>query len=808
MSDKIRKFAKQYKGFTIVCIIEIIAILLMGILSIRSNTEYNLNADNLVIYSSDVTIQDYEPVDSMLLDANTLVVYDNKESKNIEKSLFITGRNDENPYGRWIIGSGPLTVTPGVYELEIKYYSLLYDNEVGGNSEDATGIIQIVSENNEQYIDYNEMTLNDSVTVKNERILINSLKSIDDLEIKVNFAGLGDLRIDSITLKELPLWRLLKWLAWLIAFIIFDALYIYIFTDNHKNNKNILAALTFICFFACLPVFENFLLKGHDMDFHLARIMALAENLKAGNIAFPLQTEMANGYGYASPIFYGQIFLYLPAIIYNMGAPLQVCYQFYVIMVNILTVVISYLSFKSITGDKKLAVLGSGLYTLSAYRIVNMYLRAAVGEYTAMMFFPLIICGFIKIYSKDESKISLRECLAIVIGITGLIQSHVLSCEMAAVFIVIFCVIAFHKTFKPRRFIILACTAIVTLLLNLAFLVPFLSSMGMHIRVNEKDTEYIQKYGTYLMQVFGVFMTSGGETQDGMANEMPLAIGFALIIGICIFIWCCINKYKWNIIEDKRLKSGIYCAGFAITSVILSTRFFPWDGLEQISPLLSKILSMVQFPWRYLAVATIFAVITTLIGLSLAKKHISETLMRTVTVLLMVFTVLEIGLFYTNFADTATEYKVYGGADVVQDTVSGEYMLTGTIEGFQAWRSVKADLEKVGIAGYESDHGTITFICDNISDEEQLVQIPIMNYDNYHAYTSDGSELAIENGDNNRLSVWVPSGYNGTIRIQYEIPLLWKIANIVTVITFMAIVIIYSVMLKKVKNGEEASWMQ
>jgi hypothetical protein len=646
------------------------------------------------------------------------------------------------------------------------------------------------------------MVLNDSVTVKNERIWINSLKSIDDMEIKVNFIGLGDLRIDSITLKELPFWRLLKWLAWLIAFVIADLLYLIIFTDNKFNDKNILAALTFISFFACLPVFENFMLKGHDMDFHVARIWAIAENIKAGNIAFPIQTEMANGYGYASPIFYGQIFLYLPAIIYNMGAPIQVCYQIYEILINIATVAISYYSFKEIISDKKLAVVGTGLYTLSAYRIVNVYLRAAVGEYTAMMFFPLIICGFIKVYSTDESKIQWKECLAIVIGITGVIQSHVLSCEMAALIIIIFCVIAFKKTFKPKRFIALACTAVITIMLNLAFLVPFLSSMSMHIRVNEQDAEKIQKYGTYIMQVFGVFMTSSGDTVDGMANEMPLAMGFALVIGMGIFVWCCINKYKWSIKDDRRIKIGVYCIGFAVVGIILSTRYFAWDGLEQISPTLSKILSMVQFPWRYLSVATIFAVITTLIGLCLAGRHISETLMRTIIILLMVFTVIEVGMFYTNFADSAVEYKVYGGADVEQDTVGGEYMITGTIEGYQRWRSIKVDLENVGIAGYQSDHGKITFVCDNISDEEKFVQIPIMNYDNYHAYTYDGTELRIENGENNRLGLWVPAGYNGIIKVQYVVPLLWKVANVVTAIVFVAIVITCIVLGRRKKIKE------
>jgi hypothetical protein len=168
----------------------------------------------------------------------------------------------------------------------------------------------------------------------------------------------------------------------------------------------------------------------------------------------------------------------------------------------------------------------------------------------------------------------------------------------------------------------------------------------------------------------------------------------------------------------------------------------------------------------------------------------------------MVFTVIEVGMFYTNFADSAVEYKVYGGADVEQDTVGGEYMITGTIEGYQRWRSIKVDLENVGIAGYQSDHGKITFVCDNISDEEKFVQIPIMNYDNYHAYTYDGTELRIENGENNRLGLWVPAGYNGIIKVQYVVPLLWKVANVVTAIVFVAIVITCIVLGRRKKIKE------
>lgn len=783
-----KQFVKKYKGFTYAVIAEAIFLLCLVAASFGKINKIQLPAEQLVISDEKAVLEDYKPKDSMMLDANTLLVYDNKANKGAVKSLYVSGRNDAEPYGRWIAGSGPLTVAPGMYELEVKYYSLVYDNEVGGNSDDQTGAIQIVSENNQQKINYNEIPLRDGITVNSTRVWVRSLKSLDDVEIKVNFYGIGDLKIDSITLKELPGYRLLTVLAWFLLFLIIDACYLYFFSDNQFENKSITAGLIAIVIFASLPMFTDFLLKGHDMDFHVARIWALAENIKAGQWAFPIQTEMANGYGYASPLFYGQIFFYIPAIIYLIGAPIQVCYQIYVISINIATVLISYFCFKGITDDRKTGLLGSFLYTLSAYRIANVYLRAAAGEYTAMMFYPLIMYGFIRIYQKEASKINWKDCILVVIGLTGLIQSHILSCELAAIFILLFCILFIKKTFELKRLIALAGTVMTTLGLNLAFIVPFLVSMGMHIRVREQEAEEIQHYGTYLIQVLGVFMTSSGDTVSGMANEMPMALGFSLVLGTGLFLWCCMQKYQWKLEKDVRFKVGTVCVAFTVICIVLSARFFPWDSIEEISPLLAKLLSVVQFPWRYLSIASVFATTATVIAAKLLAEHKSVSVMSVVTAGFIGLTLVCCGSFYMNFANTAAEYKVYGGADVEQDTVGGEYMITGTIEGYMRWRSVITDLSCVGIAGYESDHGTVTFICNSVSDTEQLVQIPILNYDNYHAYTDDGTELAILNGTNNRLGVMVPAGYNGAVRVVYEIPLLWKISYVISALVIVGII--------------------
>jgi hypothetical protein len=786
------KYLLSHKFLFTAIIIETLFILFIALSSLGKTTNIELKADDFEIYDSKAEIGEYEPVESHVLDENTLLIYDNKETQDIEKSIYISETNEDEAFGRWIIGSDYLTLRPGMYELEVKYYSLWY-NEYGGRSDEASGAVQIISESSSSDILYNELELSDNLTVNRQRLWVRSLKSIDDVQIKVSYYGLGELRIDSIAVKELPLWRLLKLILWIVAFGIIDLLYVLLFADSKVRNKEAIALITFATFYSCLPIYSNFIFEGDDIGYHIARIWAIAENIREGQLSFPIQLEMLNGYGYASPIFYGQLFLYIPAFIYLMGAPMQVCFQIYIGLINVATALICYLCMDGIIKDKKIAAVGTVLYTLSAYRLVNILLRAAVGEYTAMVFFPLIVYGFIKIYSKPADKISWKECLAIIVGLTGVIESHILTCEMVAIFIIALCLICLKKTFELRRFVALLCTAIATVMLNAAFLIPFLDSMGMQIKINLMGVDQIQNGGGYLLQILGIFMNGYGGNKTGMQGEMPLTLGFSLVLGIGILAWCNMNKFKWNENGNTTLRVGTICSAFAVCCIILSLRIFPWDSIENISPTIAKILCTVQFPWRYLSIATIFTLTATVIGLKVAKNHMQNQSLILVEAVLVLFALLQAADFYYEFANSATEGQIYGGADVVQDIGMGEYKIgndeTETIDDEMYWKSIKTDLDSIEIADYTVNSGIVTFTCRNISNGEEFVQIPILNYDNYHAYTEDGTELVIENGENNRVGIWIPASYNGTIRVQYVIPQLWKVANVITALTFMGIVI-------------------
>ena len=93
------------------------------------------------------------------------------------------------------------------------------------------------------------------------------------------------------------------------------------------------------------------------------------------------------------------------------------------------TCLISYYCFKIMSGKRNTAVIGSALYTASMYRIIDIYIRSSVGEYSAITFLPLIACGLWKIFTEDtNSEDYSKNWIMPVIGYSGIINTHILTC--------------------------------------------------------------------------------------------------------------------------------------------------------------------------------------------------------------------------------------------------------------------------------------------------------------------------------------------------------------------------------------------
>lgn len=756
-----KEWIAQNKGYTIVLAVEMLFVLIMLLVAFRKPTAYILDNTNITILDDEVLLEN-------------------------DGSYHVIGTRMGEQSSQEVLRSVPFALPHGMYEVVVSYESIFGKEST---CEDYTGSVQITSQKHRAGFQCSEILLQDIKTSMTDRLWVRSFNGVKDLEVHVLFSGVGELRLSAIEIKELSLWRFVCLFGWILLFAVADVGYRYFFTRNNYANKQIVIVLGLTIFFSSLPLFMDFLYWGHDMDFHTARIWSLAEGIKNGHWIVPIQTEMVNGYGYATPLFYSQLFLYIPALIYCLGAPLQVSYQIYAILINAASCLICFYCIKELFRNKRFALFGAILYTLSAYRLADVYTRASVGEYTAMAFLPLVLYGFARVYMTEEKKITWRDYMPIVIGLTGIIRCHILTCELTALCILLFCLLTIKKTFQPQRFLALVRAALITFAVNAAFLIPFLSSMTMNLNVKANQVNQIQEQGTYLVQALGLFMTATGGSVKGTLDEMPMSVGFSLIIGIGILLYCCAKRYDWEIERDKMLRFGTYCAGFAVLSILFSLRFMPWDSIRNISGIIAKMLCMIQYPWRYYAFATVFGVFAAVTGVKVISEYKGSVTVKLCCGIMLLFTMLNAGMFFRDFTNEAKTVTVYGAMPT--EIGYGEYLPTGTVMEELKVRRVVTDETSVTVSGYQYKDGVTTFSCKNESKEEKVVEIPLLNYDHYHAYDKNsGQEFPIRNGHNNYVNIVISPQYEGEIEIRYVIPFLWKVGYLLSTVSVIGVIAI------------------
>lgn len=695
------------------------------------------------------------------------------------------GETIDTENGVAMLGNHALKIAPGAYEIQVNYKSQTDENDVWGACNQVAGWLQIRSYANPRDVRYNTIELVDGHTMQKDRMWITSLKSLQDVDIKVFFAGKGTLQIDSIVIRELMIFRVTKVLCCIMLLAAINFILVYFFGKHQYPGKNITAGLLAIIFISSLPVFTDFIMGGHDLPFHLSRILSLGRTLESGKLWAPLEYDMVNGYGYPNPLFYGQLFLYLPAFLYVLALPIHTCYQIFVFCTNAATCLITYYCCKKICKNEKIALFGAGIYTLSAYRLIDIYVRAAVGEFTAMTFLPLVVLGFWLVYTKEAQEISLQDYLPIVVGLTGLFHSHLLTTEIVAIVIFLTCLLAVKKTIQAKRLLALIKTVGITVLVNLAYLLPFLDAMKMDVLVNTSGEGVIQGSGAYLLQLFGIFMPPSGKDSLQINGDMPICLGFAFLLGLLAFAWCMSKRQEWNIEERIEVKAGSVLTILAVLTILFSLEVFPWDSIHLFSKTIAKYACMIQFPWRYLSVATVLCTIISVLAVMLMKqsgrKEAGLNLVKTMTI----FTLVNMGLLYMQYADISTTTQMYAAqspTDSITNIYGGEYLLVGTETSELIRRPVLTDAETVTISDFSSENGVSVFSYQNKAAEDKAVLIPVLYYPHYQAvHIENGEKLEIATGFNNRLCVKLPPQSEGKVVVSYAIPKLWYLAFAISV---------------------------
>ncbi len=620
----------------------------------------------------------------------------------------------------------------------------------------------------------------------------------DEVTINVSYGGAGMLELYQINVTETTDYYK-RGLIYALALCMVIGMIYYFYRSSAPKRKT-LFLLGAIWGASCIPLLTDYLIVGHDLPFHLLRIDGIYHSLRQGVFPVKIDPVWAKDYGYAVSVFYGNALLYLPALLRFFGFTVQSAYKIYVLLINLGTVLVSYYSFKTIFRSDKAGIWGSLLYSLSIYRLSDLYIRAAVGEYSALMFLPLVLCGFCVLFTEmpRTRRQELGPIFMIALGLTGIIQTHVLTCEMLVLPILLLCIVQYKKVLQKGTFLSLTTAALTTLTLNLGFLIPFLDYYSTDINIRSEEWgagafKLIQGKGMFPAQLLSFLpQYTGGswDTVSGVATEATYAPGIILLLFLVIFGYKILCE-KQDISNPELIRLGkpaVFCSILALLSLWMSSCYFPYDTLSSLGKIPETLISSLQFPWRFLAPATVLLVFVAVYTIQLLSESASaqQGVMLIIGGLLLLFAV-NVGWLFKDYIYTGTPYRVYQTGDLDSMAMySYEYLPAGTDPGL----ILEGRVATIGCSFSEyRKEGTTVYMTLAADGSEACVEVPLNYYKYYTCKDLTGdSQFKVAPGYNNTVRVDLPTDYMGQIKIYFREPVHWRIGELISLFTFIGII--------------------
>lgn len=560
-----------------------------------------------------------------------------------------------------------------------------------------------------------------------------------------------------------------------------------LYRTRRKTRPEVLILLTLAALWTSIPLCFPWLFQGHDMYFHYGRLFNLGDGILNGSFPVRIHPLMFQGFGYMPSVFYSEFFLYPFALLGILGMSPIGCYKVLVICINFATAGTAYYSFSRLCRSGKLGLISALLYSLSAYRVVNLYTRASLGELMAAIFLPLLLLGMYHLFLGDS-----RKWFLAVLAFTALFQSHIITTEIAIGFSILFGIRNIRKLRERPRLIRLIMAAVTTVLLNLWFILPLLDHMGYSLLVFD-EVRNLANSALYASQIFDVGLNNPtGEALGALsvAGEMPYSIGIVLMLGSVLFLLTCMREKK----KDFLTKLGGYSLILGLLCLYASSVYFPWASLQRIE-LLNRLAGNMQFAFRFLPFATLFLCLTSAIGIyGFFKPGESRQLLY---ILCGVLAIYNSGTYFSNFINESETFVNWTNQmDHVMDT---DCLYLVCDPDPDAYLSIRRLLRQE-ITFTPSEHVTLTdcyrkdtdarFTYDRTeAGNEAFVDVPFNYYPYLRAYDSAGNRLETTYGELNRLRVLLPDTVKDTVTVLFELPAYYRVGDIISLATLLLIIL-------------------
>lgn len=704
------------------------------------------------------------------------------------------------------IGLRELTLPRGSYEVKVRY-----------NSRGTTHMGVNYNHGRNDYAISGEITLEGIETERKFQISIDMDREPINMYFRLNSECVeGDyLLVSGVTFTSTFTWYKLHIFKLLLFMLLLDiCIYVYLRKDKiqfSQERRKVLVSLGIITFIASIPLMTNYLLQEQDLAFHLTRIEGIVEGLLAGEFPVRIQPQWLNGHGYPTSVFYGDVLLYIPACLRLMGFDPQISYKIFVVLVNFATAGIAYLCFSKIGSNQKIGIVAAAVYSLNLYRFTNLYVRAAVGEYSATIFFPVILYGLWYIFTKELEVIKKSSIwIVLALGYLGVLYSHLISCEMVGIFTILVCLLQIRKVFQKERFLALLKAFIGMVVGGLWFAVPLLDYMQLNFLSGDMNRFVLyrqEERGLFLSQFFvnRYDVTSQSlQTSLGMAGEMPLTLGISCMVIMLAAVYISICWYK----SITKKKEWFLCIFLMTIAMWFSTKYFPFAWFARKSEFLKMLVNSLQYPWRFLAIVSVLC--TWLFVLILKEVKVGDREKRIFAVVVGTILLIDSVSMLSEVLNSQQMMLVKDGGNLSSFGVSGgEYLYTGyNLDDYVG--EITEISEGVAVESYQRGRNQILIQVTNTSSEEKTVELPLIRYKGYRAKdTGTGDELYLSDGNSHRAVLHLPAGYSGNVIVKFMEPWYWRMAEIVSLAGYIA-VIFWELWKKRKKkiNKQEAVLLQ
>jgi len=424
-----------------------------------------------------------------------------------------------------------------------------------------------------------------------------------------------------------------------------------------------------------IPAFFFFLKPGHMYwnmhdDMQMIRQLEFEKCLKDGQIPCRWTPDLGFGYGYPLfnfyppfPSFVGQIFRTL-TFSFTQSVKFTAVAQF------ILAALFMYLLASSLFG-KFGGFVAALFYTYVPYHALNIYVRGAMNEAWAAVFFPLIFYFSKKIIEKNK----IADIFGLGISFAFLLLSHN---PMVLIFTPVLFVWVLFWLWQTHGFNFKKMISIVIKLAFSGFLAAALAAFfTLPLLIETKYTQIasmFQGYYTFsahyvsLKQMFlSNYWNDGGSTW-GPNDSMSFMIGFvhwvlAVLTGIYFIITTIKNKKI-----DKQLLLPILLIGMGFGAAFLAHErsTFIWLFLKEIQKL--------QFPWRFLNLsAFLFSLSAGILPYILNKLFSKRIAVLSTILILIILFITSIPHFYPVHSGPITDEQKFSGLNWERQITSGIY---------------------------------------------------------------------------------------------------------------------------------------